>query len=240
MRAASRVPAPRCGLDPAWLLLWLVERSRFTLEHLHHIPADILDEPGILVEIAAGPLQAAPRPFRILIDGTHRAVRRMLESRSCWAYFAHGGRTAIQLHLPAAGPSGGDTHATGLRHYRAGRRNPPRSAARDQSRLTNAAWVVTTRASCSPSALEYRAPRSRSWRRATSSLQRSAAQWRRFSPTPRSAVMCPSERILIIADSEAAGTNTVSLDPLCGDSGRVRRSARHPRLGRSRRGSCRL
>ena len=73
-------------LDPAWLLPWLVERSRFTLEHLDHIPVDKLDEPGILVEIVAGPLQAAPQPFRILIDGTHRAVRRMLESRACWAY----------------------------------------------------------------------------------------------------------------------------------------------------------
>ena len=26
------------------------------------------------------------QPFRILIDGTHRAVRRMLDGRACWAY----------------------------------------------------------------------------------------------------------------------------------------------------------
>ena len=73
-------------LDPAWLLPWLVERSHFTIEHLHHLPADRVEEPGILIEILAGPLDFRLEPFRILIDGTHRAARRMLESRPCWAY----------------------------------------------------------------------------------------------------------------------------------------------------------
>ena len=73
-------------LDPAWLLHWLVERSRFTLDHLDHVPPDKLDEPGVLVEIMAGPAGREPEPFRILIDGTHRAARRLMESRACWAY----------------------------------------------------------------------------------------------------------------------------------------------------------
>jgi hypothetical protein len=73
-------------LDPAWLLPWLVERSRFTFEHLSHIPPDRVEEPGILVEPMAGPVGQAPVPFRILIDGTHRAARRLLDNRACWAY----------------------------------------------------------------------------------------------------------------------------------------------------------
>src|SRR5262245_5773939 len=78
---AARTRAPD-QLDPAWLLPWLVERSHFTLEHLQHIPVDRLDEPGILVEILDGPLDTRPEPFRILIGGTHRAARWMLESRA--------------------------------------------------------------------------------------------------------------------------------------------------------------
>jgi hypothetical protein len=73
-------------LDPTWLLPWLVERSHFTLEHLDHIPKDKLDQPGIVVEILVGRPEQQPEPFRILIDGTHRMAKRLLDGRACWAY----------------------------------------------------------------------------------------------------------------------------------------------------------
>ena len=107
-------------LDPAWLLPWVVERSRFTLEHLDHIPVSQLDEPGILLEIVAGPNEAKLQAFRILIDGTHRAVRRMLDGRACWAYmlteeeqrsictYRKGGRVVQIPSLPARGVSDDD------------------------------------------------------------------------------------------------------------------------------------
>ena len=63
-----------------------MERSHFTLEHLQHLPLHKLRQTCILIEILAGPLDTRPEPFRILIDGTHRAARCMLESRACWAY----------------------------------------------------------------------------------------------------------------------------------------------------------
>ena len=42
-------------LDANWLESWLAERTSITPEHLDHIPAGKLDEPGILIEIMAGP-----------------------------------------------------------------------------------------------------------------------------------------------------------------------------------------
>jgi hypothetical protein len=73
-------------LDPTWLTEWLDKRSSFTPEHLDHIPAVRFDEPGVLVEIMAGPVGDQPEPFRILIDGTHRAVSRLRSRQDCWAY----------------------------------------------------------------------------------------------------------------------------------------------------------
>jgi len=73
-------------LDPGWLKRWLTERSCFTPEHLDHIPADKLAEPGILVEIMAGPPRCEPQPFRILIDGTHRAASRVSNCHHFWAH----------------------------------------------------------------------------------------------------------------------------------------------------------
>ena len=73
-------------LDPAWLTTWLLERTSVTAEHLDHIPVDKLDEPAILVEVVASPPGAVPQPFRILIDGTHRAARKLRDGLDCWAY----------------------------------------------------------------------------------------------------------------------------------------------------------
>ena len=73
-------------LDPTWLTAWLDKRSSFTPEHLDHIPADQLNQPGVVVEIMAGPPGEQPEPFRILIDGTHRAVSRLRSRQDCWAY----------------------------------------------------------------------------------------------------------------------------------------------------------
>ena len=130
-------------LDPAWLLSWLVERSRFTLDHLDHIPADKLDEPGILVEIMAGPPGRAPEPFRMLIDGTHRAARRLMESRACWAYllteaeqrsvctYRREGRTTESTYRR----EGRTTAGTG--HYRKRRRYPDRLRRRNRRCLSS-------------------------------------------------------------------------------------------------------
>ena len=73
-------------LDPAWLKTWLLERTSVTAEHLDHIPADKLDEPAIVVEVVACPQGAVPQPFPILIDGTHRAARKLRDGLDCWAY----------------------------------------------------------------------------------------------------------------------------------------------------------
>jgi hypothetical protein len=76
--------APR--VDRAWLASWLVERSSFTPEHLDHIPTDKLMEPGIVVEVLAGPSGSQPEPFAILIDGTHRAARCLRDGQEFSAY----------------------------------------------------------------------------------------------------------------------------------------------------------
>jgi hypothetical protein len=73
-------------LDPVWLQSWLTQRTSVTAEHLDHIPAAKLEQPAILVEIMACPPGGRPQPFRILIDGTHRAARRLRERQDCWAY----------------------------------------------------------------------------------------------------------------------------------------------------------
>ena len=78
-RTAQRV-------DPVWLSTWLTERTSITVEHLDHIPPASFDEPAILVEIMACPPGASPQPFRILIDGTHRAARTLRDRQDCWAY----------------------------------------------------------------------------------------------------------------------------------------------------------
>jgi hypothetical protein len=78
-RAAQR-------LETNWLESWLTERTSVTPEHLDHIPARKLDEPGILVEIMAGPPGGEPQPFRILIDGTHRAARKLRDHQDYWAF----------------------------------------------------------------------------------------------------------------------------------------------------------
>jgi hypothetical protein len=88
--AARRLIAARPRIaqrvDPEWLRVWLAERTSITLEHLHHIPTDKLDEPAILVELMASPPGCDPHPFRILIDGTHRLARKLRDGHACWAY----------------------------------------------------------------------------------------------------------------------------------------------------------
>jgi len=73
-------------LDPNWLASWLAERTSITAEHLDHIPASKLDEPGVLIEIMACPPGGEPEPFRILIDGTHRGARKLRDRQQYWAY----------------------------------------------------------------------------------------------------------------------------------------------------------
>jgi hypothetical protein len=82
---AARLRTP-CLLDAEWLKTWLTQRTVVTAEHLDHIPAERLDEPGIIVEVAAGAPRSDPQPFRILIDGTHRAACRLRDGQDCWAY----------------------------------------------------------------------------------------------------------------------------------------------------------
>ena len=78
-RAAQR-------LSPIWLAAWLAERTSITPEHLEHLPADKLDEPGILVEILVCVPGGRPEPFHILIDGTHRAARKLRDRQQARAY----------------------------------------------------------------------------------------------------------------------------------------------------------
>jgi hypothetical protein len=73
-------------IDPEWLRTWLAQRTTITAEHLDHIPANKLDEPGILVELVASPPGCKTRPFRILIDGTHRLARKLRDGQDCYAY----------------------------------------------------------------------------------------------------------------------------------------------------------
>ncbi len=81
----ARPRAPR-RLDGIWLQTWLAQRTSITPEHLDHIPADKLDEPGLLVEIMTCPPGGEPEPFRILIDGTHRAARKLRDRQDTWAF----------------------------------------------------------------------------------------------------------------------------------------------------------
>jgi len=73
-------------LDAAWLASWLAERTSVIPEQLDHIREDKRDEPGIVVEVAGCPPGGQPQPFRILIDGTHRAARKLRDAQDCWAY----------------------------------------------------------------------------------------------------------------------------------------------------------
>ena len=73
-------------LDPDWIRQWLAERTTVTPEHLDHFPADQLEEPALLVEIANCPPGGSPQPFQILIDGKHRAARRVRDGLDVWAY----------------------------------------------------------------------------------------------------------------------------------------------------------
>jgi len=81
--AARPRTAQRVGSH--WLRHWLTTRSEPTPEHLDHIPAAKLDEPRILVDVLAGP-RGAELPFRILIDGTHGAARRVRDGQPFLAY----------------------------------------------------------------------------------------------------------------------------------------------------------
>jgi len=107
-------------LDPAWLALWLAERTAVTAEHIDHIPGDRLDEPGIVVEVVGGAPGEPPQPFRLLIDGTHRAAGNLRDGRECWAYllteqeqrsictYRLGGHVAEMPTFPGAGVSDRD------------------------------------------------------------------------------------------------------------------------------------
>jgi hypothetical protein len=85
-RVIAARPRVAQRVDPDWLRRWLAERTAITLEHLAHIPPHKVDEPGIVVEVMACPPGAEPRPFRILIDGTHRLARRLCNAQEGWAY----------------------------------------------------------------------------------------------------------------------------------------------------------
>jgi hypothetical protein len=82
---AARPRSP-LKLDRTWLRHWLTERTSVTAGHLDHIPPDRLEEPCLLVEIMAGAPGDMPEPFRILIDGTHRAARQVRDGRDVWCY----------------------------------------------------------------------------------------------------------------------------------------------------------
>ena len=115
-RSAQRV-------DSEWLRHWVTSRSAYAAEHLDHIPADKLDEPGILVEVLAGPPDGELQPFRILIDGTHRAARKLRDGQHFWAYlltedeqrsvcsYYRGGQTA---ELPTFAGHGVDDRQAGV------------------------------------------------------------------------------------------------------------------------------
>jgi len=83
IEARPRIPQ---RLDPPWLELWLAERTSVTAEHLDHIPGAKLDEPAIIVEVVGGPPGQASQLFRLLIDGTHGAARKLRNGQECWAY----------------------------------------------------------------------------------------------------------------------------------------------------------
>ena len=85
-RLISERPRARQRVDPAWLVQWLATRTTVTPEHLDHIPPENLDEPAIMVEVVACPQGYHPRPFRILIDGTHRLARKLRDGEAGWAY----------------------------------------------------------------------------------------------------------------------------------------------------------
>ena len=82
----SNRPRTAQRLETNWLESWLTERTSITPEHLDHIPAGKLDEPGILIEIMAGPPGCQPEPFRILIDGTHRGARKLRDRQDNWTF----------------------------------------------------------------------------------------------------------------------------------------------------------
>ena len=85
-RLISERPRAAQRVDPKWLADWLARRTTVTAEHLDHIPAEKLDEPAIIVEVAACPPGRDPRPFRILIDGSHRLARKQRDGQACWTY----------------------------------------------------------------------------------------------------------------------------------------------------------
>ncbi len=82
--AARPRAAKRLDLD--WLEDWLRERTPVTPEHLDHLPADKVEEPGLVVELVNCPPGGVPQAFYILIDGSHRAARRLREGREVYAY----------------------------------------------------------------------------------------------------------------------------------------------------------
>jgi hypothetical protein len=79
-------PRTPLRLEPEWLQTWLRERASVTTEHLDHIPSSRSDTPGILVEIMASPPGGRPEPFRMLIDGNHRAARHVRDGLDFFAY----------------------------------------------------------------------------------------------------------------------------------------------------------
>lgn len=85
-RLISECPRPPQRVDLAWLVQWLTTRTTVTPEHLDHVPPEKLDEPAITVEVVAGPPGCHPRPFRILIAGMHRLVRKLRDGQAGWAY----------------------------------------------------------------------------------------------------------------------------------------------------------
>jgi len=85
-RLISERPRAPQRVDPAWLAQWLARRTTVTAEHLDHIPPEKLDEPAIMVDVVACPPGCHPRPFRILIDGTHRLARKLRDGQAGWAY----------------------------------------------------------------------------------------------------------------------------------------------------------
>lgn len=119
---AARPRSPQ-RVESEWLRHWLSVRSAYAPEHLDHIPADKLAEPGILVEILAGPTDGELQPFRILIDGTHRAARKLRDGQDFWAYLLTEGeqrsvcsyyREGARTELPTSEGEGVDDRQAGI------------------------------------------------------------------------------------------------------------------------------
>jgi len=116
-------PRAAVELDLDWLEHWLTRRTSVTAEHLDHLPADMLEEPCLIVEVVTCPPGGRPEPFRILIDGSHRAARRLRDGRQVWAYLlTEEEQRSLCTYRREGGVVEIPTNARSRRHRQAGRR----------------------------------------------------------------------------------------------------------------------